>query len=66
MLSLSHLPGQRSRLYLDLDMIAGDAASLRILLRELASFYNQPDEVLPELTFTYANYQQQKRAALQP
>ncbi|QTP15664.1 non-ribosomal peptide synthetase [Serratia symbiotica] len=66
MLSLSHLPGQRSRLRLDLDMIAGDAASLRILLRELASFYNQPDEALPELTFTYANYQQQKRAALQP
>lgn len=61
MLALSLLPGQRSRLHLDLDMIAGDAASLRILLRELASLYAQPFASLPELSFSYANYLQQKR-----
>ncbi|EEG7920414.1 amino acid adenylation domain-containing protein [Salmonella enterica subsp. enterica serovar Newport] len=61
MLALTRLPGQRSRLHLDLDMIAGDAASLRILLRELASLYARPDESLPEINFSYQSYLRQKR-----
>ncbi|EHG4043176.1 hypothetical protein J4486_001541 [Salmonella enterica] len=61
MLALTRLPGQRSRLHLDLDMIAGDAASLRILLRELALLYARPDESLPEINFSYQSYLRQKR-----
>ncbi|EBW7863422.1 hypothetical protein DQJ67_04570 [Salmonella enterica subsp. enterica serovar Newport] len=50
MLALTRLPGQRNRLHLDLDMIAGDAASLRILLRELALLYARPDPTRPFLS----------------
>lgn len=56
MLALSLLPGGRSRLHLDLDMIAGDAASLRILLRELGLFYQDQGALLPPLTFSYPQY----------
>lgn len=58
MLALSQLPTGDSRLHIDLDMIAGDAASLRILLRELAYAYRQPDYALPPLRLSYRDYQQ--------
>lgn len=61
MLSLSLLPEGRSRLHIDLDMIAGDATSLRILLRELALLYQHPEHPLPPLTFSYAQYLHQQR-----
>lgn len=41
-ISLSLLPGQISRLHIDLDMIAADACSLRIVVEDLARFYQQP------------------------
>lgn len=56
MLALSLLPTGDSRLHIDLDMIAGDAASLRILLRELAQGYRQPDYALPPLRSRYLDY----------
>ncbi|UGQ12386.1 amino acid adenylation domain-containing protein [Yinghuangia sp. ASG 101] len=40
---LSLLPGGRTRLHVDLDMIAGDAVSLRILLADLARFHADAD-----------------------
>lgn len=61
MMALSLLPTGLSRLHIDLDMIAGDAASLRILLRELAQCYHQPDCVLPPITSSYGGYQQRLR-----
>lgn len=63
MLSLSLLPEGRSRLHIDLDMIAGDAASLRVLLRDLALLYQNPDQPLPPLTLSYAQYLRRQRQA---
>lgn len=40
-ISLSLLPEGRSRLHVDLDMIAGDAMSFRLLMEDLAAFYHQ-------------------------
>ncbi|MFV0526413.1 MAG: amino acid adenylation domain-containing protein [Acidimicrobiales bacterium] len=42
-LHLSLLPGGATRVHLDLDMIAGDALSLRVLMADLASAYSDPD-----------------------
>lgn len=58
MLALSLLPTGDSRLHIDLNMIAGDATSLRLLLRELAQGYHQPDCALPPLWSSYRDYQQ--------
>lgn len=41
-ISLTLLPGQASRLHIDLDMIAADAISFRIVVETLARFYQQP------------------------
>lgn len=53
-LSLSLLPGGRTRLHVDLDMQAGDAVSYRTLMSDLAVFYRgaQP----PSLDYTYREY----------
>ncbi|MEX0634856.1 hypothetical protein M8494_35815 [Serratia ureilytica] len=40
-ISLSLLPEGRSRLHVDLDMIAGDAMSFRLLMEDLTAFYYQ-------------------------
>lgn len=51
--ALSLLPNGAYRLHLDIDMIAADAVSYRILLRELALLYENLDTSLPELPMTY-------------
>ncbi|WP_166302532.1 non-ribosomal peptide synthetase [Bradyrhizobium sp. 2S1] len=61
MIALSRRPDGRSRLHIDLDMMAGDAVSLRNILRELAFLYEQPDAVLPRLELTYEQYLQHAR-----
>ncbi|MGB0971373.1 MAG: condensation domain-containing protein, partial [Mycobacterium sp.] len=53
-LSLTLLPGDRSRLHVDLDMQAADAMSYRTLLHDLAVLYG--GRVLPELRYTYREY----------
>jgi mycobactin phenyloxazoline synthetase len=53
-LSLSLLPGGRSRLHVDLDMQAADAMSYRTLMADLAKLYH--GEQLPELRYTYREY----------
>ncbi len=53
-LALSLLPGERSRLHVDLDMQAADAMSYRILLADLAVLYQ--GRLLPELRYTYREY----------
>lgn len=55
-LALTLLPGDRSRLHVDLDMQAADAMSYRTLMSDLASLYSGRD--LPELGFTYREYRQ--------
>lgn len=46
-ISLSLLPAGRSRLHVDLDMIAGDAMSFRLLMEDLTAFYHQCPPPLP-------------------
>ncbi|MGA8546803.1 MAG: amino acid adenylation domain-containing protein [Mycobacterium sp.] len=53
-LAVSLLPGQRSRLHVDLDMQAADAMSYRTLMADLATFYQ--DRQLPELDYSYPEY----------
>ena len=55
-LALTPLPGQRSRLHVDLDMQAADAMSYRTLMSDLAALYLGRD--LPALGYTYREYRQ--------
>ena len=58
---VTHKPdalGGGARLHINLDMIAADAMSLRILLDDLASFYLEPQQPLPPLTISWRHYQQ--------
>ncbi|GAA4203981.1 non-ribosomal peptide synthetase [Streptosporangium oxazolinicum] len=50
------LPGGRTRLQLDLDMMAGDAVSLRVLLTDLRRLYERPEVSLPALGLDYGRY----------
>ena len=53
-LALTLLPGDRSRLHVDLDMQAADAMSYRTLMSDLAALYLGRD--LPELGYSYREY----------
>ncbi|WP_233213530.1 non-ribosomal peptide synthetase [Mycobacterium hubeiense] len=55
-LTLSLLPGGRSRLHVDLDMQAADAMSYRTLMADLAALYD--GRQLPALGYTYREYRQ--------
>ncbi|WP_431038805.1 amino acid adenylation domain-containing protein [Streptomyces sp. P6-2-1] len=54
--ALCLLPGGRTRLQIGLDMMAGDALSLRVLLADLRHLYARPEEPLPPLPLTYRDY----------
>lgn len=58
-IALSQLPNGDSRLHLDVDMMAADAVSYRILLRELAMLYENPGIALPKLPISYGDYRRQ-------
>ncbi|WP_055402532.1 MULTISPECIES: non-ribosomal peptide synthetase [unclassified Mycobacterium] len=53
-LALTLLPGERSRLHVDLDMQAADAMSYRTLMADLAALYMGHE--LPALSYTYPQY----------
>ncbi|MGV9390810.1 amino acid adenylation domain-containing protein [Streptomyces olivaceus] len=54
--ALCLLPDGRTRLQIDLDMMAGDALSLRVLLSDLRRFYACPDDPPPVLGLDYRRY----------
>ncbi|HBF82200.1 MAG TPA: non-ribosomal peptide synthetase [Streptomyces sp.] len=54
--SLCLLPGGSTRLQIDLDMMAGDALSLRVLLSDLRRFYECPDDPPRETGLDYRRY----------
>ncbi|MFF7144255.1 amino acid adenylation domain-containing protein [Streptomyces nodosus] len=54
--ALCLLPGGGTRLQIDLDMMAGDALSLRVLLSDLRRFYECPDEPPRALDLDYRRY----------
>jgi mycobactin phenyloxazoline synthetase len=53
---LSLLPGGRSRLHVDVDMLAADALSYRVLLSDLAHLYEHPTTPLPPIRTSYPEY----------
>lgn len=58
---VSLLPEGRYRLHFNLDMIAADALSLRILLSDLAMLYRGEHEQLPALDYSYRRYLRARR-----
>ncbi|RAS65120.1 mycobactin phenyloxazoline synthetase [Lentzea atacamensis] len=54
--ALSRLPGGRARLHVDVDMLAADALSYRVLLADLARFYDEPDHVPAPIDYSYPRY----------
>ncbi|MGH8079530.1 MAG: AMP-binding protein, partial [Lysobacter sp.] len=53
-----------TRLHVNLDMIAADALSLRVLLGDLAHLYAQPDVELAPIGYSYARYINDRDAVL--
>ncbi|MEV8066813.1 amino acid adenylation domain-containing protein [Streptomyces sp. NPDC085995] len=54
--ALCLLPDGRTRLQIDLDMMAGDALSLRVLLSDLRRLYDCPDDPPRPLGLDYRTY----------
>jgi mycobactin phenyloxazoline synthetase len=54
--ALSLLPGGATRLHLDVDMLAGDAVSYRILLADLARLYTAPEHPLAPVGYRFRDY----------
>ncbi|OMC40028.1 non-ribosomal peptide synthetase [Mycobacterium sp. GA-1841] len=63
-LSLSLLPGGRTRLHVDMDMQCADAVSYRNFMADLAALYRGAD--LPELGYTYREYRARLTATAPP
>ncbi|RJO78886.1 amino acid adenylation domain-containing protein [Nocardia panacis] len=53
-ITLTLLDGERTRLHLDVDMLAGDAMSYRVLIADLAARYGGGE--LPVETYSYRRY----------
>ncbi|KPI10859.1 amino acid adenylation domain protein [Actinobacteria bacterium OK074] len=53
---LSLLPGGLSRLHVDVDMLAADALSYRVLMTDLAKLYDDPGVALPPIGTSYPEY----------
>lgn len=53
-----------TRLHVNLDMIAADALSLRVLLGDLARLYESPDTPLPPIGYSYRRYLAERETAL--
>ncbi|MEV8631386.1 amino acid adenylation domain-containing protein [Streptosporangium sp. NPDC051023] len=51
------LPGGGTRVHVDVDMLAADARSYRVLLSDLVALYRDPAARLPEIGCTFAGYQ---------
>ncbi|MFC9331196.1 amino acid adenylation domain-containing protein [Kitasatospora sp. NPDC057015] len=51
-----------TRVHVNLDMIAADALSLRVLLADLVSAYTDPGEPLPTLAYSYPRYLAERSA----
>ncbi|KHO23836.1 peptide synthetase [Mycolicibacterium setense] len=63
-LSLSLLPGGRTRLHVDMDMQCADAVSYRNFMTDLAAFYRGVE--LPALGYTYREYRARLTASAPP
>ncbi|XLD92065.1 amino acid adenylation domain-containing protein [Polymorphospora sp. A560] len=55
-LRVSLLPGGGTRLHVNLDLLVADAASIQIVLADLAALYRRPQEALPAIGTSFAAY----------
>ncbi|MFI9814177.1 non-ribosomal peptide synthetase [Saccharothrix variisporea] len=55
-IQLSRLPGGKARLHVDVDMLAADALSYRVLLADLARFYDEPSYEPAPIAYSYPRY----------
>jgi mycobactin phenyloxazoline synthetase len=62
-LGLTLLPGGRARLHLDVDMVAADARSYRVLVADLARAYRDDAELGAAAAYGYRRYLDEHRAA---
>ncbi|HVV14349.1 MAG TPA: amino acid adenylation domain-containing protein [Amycolatopsis sp.] len=60
-IQLSRLPGGRTRLHVDVDMLAADALSYRVLLADLARFYENPKS--EPIGYSYPRYLAEREAS---
>ncbi|WP_462202507.1 salicylate synthase [Frankia sp. CcWB3] len=60
--ALSLRPDGTTRFHLDVDMVAADAVSYRVLLADLAEEYGCPDEVAPAPAYSYRRYRAERDA----
>ncbi len=54
--ALSLLPDGATRLHIDVDMIAADAVSYRILIADLVALLSHKNATLPDLSLSYRDY----------
>ncbi|VFQ46273.1 non-ribosomal peptide synthetase/type I polyketide synthase [Desulfoluna butyratoxydans] len=52
----TQLPGGRVRIHFSIDLLICDVASMRILRKEWAQLYDDPNTVLPELDLRFRDY----------
>ncbi|MFJ8431260.1 amino acid adenylation domain-containing protein [Kitasatospora sp. NPDC094019] len=56
------LPENRTRVHIDVDMLAADARSYRTLLADLVRLYLHPDRPLKPIDYQYAQYLAERRS----
>ncbi|WP_445482851.1 non-ribosomal peptide synthetase [Rhodococcus erythropolis] len=61
-ITLTLLPDGKHRLHVDIDMLAADALSYRILMADLAEIYRGNKEYLPPIDYSYRRYLADKPA----
>src|SRR5437879_5771224 len=65
-IQLSLLPDGRTRLHVDVDMLAADALSYRVLLSDLARCYANPEGDSGPITYSYPRYLAEHELARKP
>lgn len=60
---VSLFPDNSTRVHFNIDMVAADALSLRNILSDLVTFYEQGSDALPHIEYNYARYLADRRKA---
>ncbi|MFE9775274.1 condensation domain-containing protein [Streptomyces sp. NPDC005931] len=60
---LSLLPGGRTRIHVNIDLLVADVASIEIVLADLARAYRDPEDLPPAPAYGFAQYLQDYRAS---
>ncbi|WP_197289557.1 non-ribosomal peptide synthetase [Saccharothrix sp. NRRL B-16348] len=53
---LALLPGDRTRIHLDVDLLVADVASIQVILRDLAIAYSRPEDLPGSPQYSFADY----------